>query len=142
MALSLIAGCSVSNQSAREEPAMPDSMQVHYLEIVTPDVDAVCDTLATANGVTFGAPVPELGNARTARLSGGGMVGVRAPMNPTERPVTRPYWLVDDIEAAVAEAERAGATIALPPMHVPGQGTFAIYFRGDTEHGLWQLDAE
>lgn len=35
-------------------------MKVEYLEIVTPDVDAFCDTYATAYGVTFGDPVAEL----------------------------------------------------------------------------------
>jgi predicted enzyme related to lactoylglutathione lyase len=50
----------------------------------------------------------------------------------------RPYWLVEDIEAAVAAAEEAGAQIALPPMELPGHGRCAIYFAGGVEHGLWQ----
>lgn len=114
-------------------------MQVHYLEIVTKEVDAVCAAYAAATGAQFGEPDAGLGNARTATLPGGGLVGVRAPMRQTEAPVVRPYWLVDDIEAAIAAAVRAGGEVAHPPMEIPGHGTFAIYIHGGVDHGLWQL---
>ena len=114
-------------------------MQIHYLEIVTKEVDAVCAAYTAANGVQFGEPVAGLGNARTAALLGGGMVGVRAPMHESEEPVVRPYWLVDDIKAAVAAAVEVGGEIAHPPMEIPGHGTFAIYIQGGIHHGLWQL---
>ncbi len=114
-------------------------MKIHYLEIVTKDVDAVCAAYSSAHEVRFGEPQAELGNARTAALAGGGLVGVRAPMHETEAPVVRPYWLVDDIEAAVAAAVHAGGTVAHPPMEIPGHGTFAIYLQGGNDHGLWQL---
>jgi uncharacterized protein len=116
-----------------------DGSQVYYLEIVTPDVDAVVAGYEAANGLEFGEPDAELGGARTAPLPGGGLVGVRGPLRPDEEPVVRPYWLVDDIEAAVAAAEAAGAQIAHPPLLIPGHGTFAIYFLGGVQHGLWQL---
>jgi len=51
----------------------------------------------------------------------------------------RPYWLVDDIVAAVAAAVQAGAELAVPPMEIPGHGTFAIYRQGGNDHGLWQV---
>ena len=114
-------------------------MQIHYLEIVTREVDAVCAGYAVANGLQFGKPDAGLGNARTAALPGGGLVGVRAPMSEAEEPVVRPYWLVDDIEAAVAAAVGAGGEVAHPPMEIPGHGTFAIYIQGGVHHGLWQL---
>ena len=113
-------------------------MQIHYLEIVTKQVDEVCATYSTANGVQFGKPDPSFGHARTAALPGGGLVGVRAPLRETEAPVVRPYWLVDDIEAAVAAVEQAGGQIAHPPLEIPGHGTFAIYVQGGIEHGFWQ----
>jgi predicted enzyme related to lactoylglutathione lyase len=114
-------------------------MQIHYLEIVTREVDAVCAAYAVANSVQFGEPDAVLGNARTAAPPGGGLVGVRAPMHESEEPVVRPYWLVDDIEAAVAAAVEAGGEVAHPPMEIPGHGTFAIYIQGGIHHGLWQL---
>jgi predicted enzyme related to lactoylglutathione lyase len=114
-------------------------MNVHYLEIVTPEADAVCATYAAVHGVEFGSEDPSLGNARTAPMPGGGMIGVRAPMHESELPVVRPYWLVDDIEAAWGTAIESGAQEAHPPMEIPGHGSFAIYVLGGIHHGLWQL---
>jgi uncharacterized protein len=76
---------------------------------------------------------------RSAPLPVGGLVGVRAPMSEVEQPVVWPYWLVDDIEAAVAAAVAAGGVVAHSPMEIPGHGTFAIYIHGGVHHGLWQL---
>ena len=114
-------------------------MQVHYLEIVTPDVDAVCATYAQLHGVTFGSGDAALGGARTVPLPGGGMLGVRAPMHETEEPLVRPYLLVDDIDAAAAAAVASGGEIALPPMEIRGHGKFAIFIQGGSQHGLWQV---
>lgn len=123
-----------ANQHANQE----NTMQVRYLEIVTPDMDETCDMLEAVHGVTFGDPIAALGNARTADLNSGGKISVRAPMRADEAPVVRPYMLVDDIEAAVEAAEAAGAQIAIPPMELPGQGTFAIYLLGGIDHGVWE----
>jgi len=112
---------------------------IQYLEIVTPDVDATSDALEATRDVSFGEPIPELGNARTAPLENGGRIGVRAPMRETESPVVRPYLLVEDIEAAVDAVHASGAEIAMMPTEIPGQGTFAIYILGGIQHGLWQL---
>ena len=114
-------------------------MQIQYLEIVTPDVEALCKTYEAAYGVEFGEPVLQLGGARVANLADGGRVGVRAPMHETEEPTIRPYGLVDDIQAAWNAAIEAGAEPAHPPMQLPEQGTFAIFILGGTQHGLWQL---
>ena len=112
-------------------------MRIHYLEIVTDDVDGVCYSLAASRGADFGEPDARLGGARIAHLSDGGMVGVRAPMSASEQPVVRPYWLVDDIEAAVAAAADAGAEVAHPPLELSGLGTFAITLAGGTQQGFW-----
>ncbi len=114
-------------------------MQVHYLEIVTPDVDTTCATYEKLHRMSFGAADPGLGNARTAQLSNGGMIGVRAPMHETEVPVVRPYFLVDDIDAATANLLDDGIEIAHPPLEIPGHGKFAIYIQGGNQYGLWQL---
>jgi predicted enzyme related to lactoylglutathione lyase len=114
-------------------------MKAQYLEIVTQEVDAVCAAYASALSVHFGEPVALLGGARTASLAGGGVVGVRAPLRATESPVVRPYWLVPDIDAAVAAAVGSGGQLAHAPMEIPGHGTFALYVQGGNDHGLWQL---
>lgn len=114
-------------------------MQIHYLEIVTPDVDVICATYGQLYDVTFGDPEAGLGGARTASLAGGGFIGVRAPMHETETPIVRPYLLVNDIEAATRAAAEAGAEIAHPPLELPGHGTFSIVIQGGIQHGLWQI---
>jgi predicted enzyme related to lactoylglutathione lyase len=114
-------------------------MKVHYLEIVAADVDAVCAAHEAVHGITFGAADPLLGGARTAPLPDGGSIGVRGPLRDTEGPIVRPYWLVDDIEVALAAATRQGAFVAHPPLEIPGRGTFAIYIHGGVEQGFWQL---
>ncbi len=124
-----------------EEPMTEEEkeVQVQYLEIVTPKMTETCAALATLHGVEFGEPVAALGNAWTAALEGGGRIAVRAPMRKDEAPVVRPYLLVDDIEAAAKAAKAAGAEIAIPPMEIPGEGTFAIYILGGVEYGLWKI---
>ncbi len=114
-------------------------MLIHYLEIVTPDVDAVCKAYAQIHGIEFGENDPNLGGARTAQLTDGGLIGVRAPMHDTEEPVIRPYTLVEDIDNSVTTAADAGADIALPPTELPGHGKCAILIQGSVQIGLWQV---
>ena len=141
--LLLVGATTVANaasQTQDEKQAGSTAVTVQYLEIVTPSVNETCNALAQAHGLVFGEPIAQFGNARTASLANGGLIGVRAPLRETEEPIVRPYILVDDIDAAVKAAEAAGATVALPPTEIPGGwGTFSIYILGGIEHGLWQL---
>ncbi len=115
------------------------SAKVHYLEIVSPEVNAICKTYEQMHGLQFGEPDANLGFARTAQLPGGGFLGARGPLRVTEEPVVRPYFLVDDIDASVSKAAELGAKIALPPMELAGHGKCAIFIQGGIEHALWQL---
>jgi len=145
----LFAGCQRSQEAPLREDSMVTGrtlnepleplMQIQYLEIVTPDVDKICTQYSAVHGVTFTDPDPNLGGARTAKLMGGGLLGVRGPLRDTETPVVRPYVLVDDIQAAVAAAADAGAEVALPPMKLQEHGICAIVIQGGIECGLWQL---
>ena len=134
----VIGWTSVKTELDQQADLEEHILQIYYLEIVTNEVDSMCGVYAAANGLQFSDPDAGLGNARTAALPGGGMVGVRAPLRESEEPLVRPYWLVEDIESAVATAVDAGALLAIPPMEIPGHGTFALYLAGGVEHGLWQ----
>jgi predicted enzyme related to lactoylglutathione lyase len=116
-----------------------NTMRIHYLEIVTPDVDASVALYSKIHGVFFSVADENLGGARTAKLANGGTLGIRAPMRHTETPVVRPYFLVHDIVKAVAAAAQSGAEIAMPPTEIPGRGKFAILIQGGIESGLWQV---
>ncbi|MBN1274584.1 MAG: hydroxylase [Candidatus Aminicenantes bacterium] len=114
-------------------------MQIHYLEIVTTDVETVCNLYSRMHGVTFGDADQNLGGARMAHLANGATLGIRAPMHDGEKPVIRPYILVEDIQETVMAAADFGAKIAVPPMEIPGRGKCAIVIQGEIETGLWQL---
>ena len=114
-------------------------MQIQYLEIVTSKVDELCKQYSAIHKVKFSDPIAEFGNARTAKISGGGMIGIRGPLRPSETPVIRPYVLVENLEKAVAAAKDAGAEIAIQKMELPGgRGTIAVVIQGGIECGLWQ----
>ncbi len=112
---------------------------IYYFEIVTPDVETVCRLYGEAYGWTFEAKGPEWGNSYVASLPDGSLCGVRAPMHETEQPIVRTYLRVADIDAAVEEAGKLGAEIALEPMEMPGHGRIAIYLLGGIQQGLWQV---
>lgn len=111
---------------------------VHYLEIVTNELDSTCGLYERLWGVHFGSPVAELGNARTAEGPDGTLVGVRAPMAEHESPIIRSYVAVEDIGAATQAAEAQGAMVAYPPTRQGEYGTFAIVILDGVQHGLWQ----
>ena len=114
-------------------------MKIQYLEIVTPDVDAVCEKYSLIHNVKFGESEPMLGGARTAEFVNGGKIGVRAPLRSDEEPIVRQYILVDDIQASVELAQKSGAIVAVPPMELPGHGICAIVIHDGIESGFWQL---
>jgi predicted enzyme related to lactoylglutathione lyase len=140
LALTLLACLAVAPWAlaGQQDKKKTEGLQVYYLEIVTKEVDQVCAAYGAAGGVKFGKPDAGLGGARTAPMAGGGMVGVRAPLRDTEAPIVRPYWLVKDIKAAVAAAQKAGGQVAVEPTEIPGHGKFAIYVQGGVDHGLWE----
>ena len=90
-------------------------MAVHYLEIVSNDVDTLTGLYQRMHGLSFGPPDPDLGQARVATRADGTLVGIRKPMAAHEQPIMRTYLAVEDIQQAVKKAEDSGATIAYPP---------------------------
>ncbi|MEM1145378.1 MAG: hypothetical protein AAGI88_22595 [Pseudomonadota bacterium] len=113
-------------------------MRVHYIEIVTKASDEQISLLEKVHGVEFGEPEADLGQARVAKLDSGTLLGVRSPLAEHEQPVTRTYYEVADIAAAVSAAEAAGGLVAYPPTQQGDSGTWAIYFLGEAQIGLWQ----
>ena len=113
---------------------------VHYLEIVTPDVEDMCALYTKSYGWKFQEMDPNLGNARVAKLPGGSLCGIRAPMRSDEKPIVRTYLRVTDIEASVQKVSQLGAKILIERMEIPGHGIIAIYENGGIQQGLWQVE--
>ena len=114
-------------------------MTIHYLEIVTNDVDGTIAMYEAAQGLEFGAPTAALGNARTAAFPTGETIGIRSPMHDAESPVVRPYYLTEALLETIDKVEQLGAEIALPPMAIDSHGIIAIYIIDGLHYGLWQL---
>ena len=130
----LLTGCETFGSTKQ----VGSNMGIHYLEIVCSDVDAQIASLERVRGLSFGPPVPDLGNAKVAEAPDGLRIAVRAPLAEHESPIVRTYLEVEDIAAAVKEAEAAGAIIAYPPTQQGDTGTWAIYILADVQMGLWQ----
>ncbi|HZI10919.1 MAG TPA: hypothetical protein VE153_11065 [Myxococcus sp.] len=111
---------------------------IHYLEIVSNDVDALCGLYERLHGLSFGPPDPDLGQARVATKPDGTLVGIRKPLAAHEAPIMRTYVAVEDLQEAVKKAESQGALVAYPPTRQGRRGSFAIVIQGDVQHGLWQ----
>lgn len=125
-------------ESLSKAPPAGSNMSMHYLEIVTNNVEELCAAYERVHGLSFGAENADLGQARVAFRSDGSAVGIRMPLAEHEQPITRTYLVVPDILKAVEEAEKAGAVLAYPPTQHGDLGTFAIFIHGDVQHGLWQ----
>jgi len=117
----------------------PIATPIHYLEIVTPEVEATRQLYASAFGWQFQPPATDLGNAFVATLPGGSLCGIRSPMHVEEVPVVRIYLRVADLDAATQAAKRSGATFLLEAMDLAGWGRISIYELGGIQHGLWQV---
>ena len=135
VAMALLTGCQATGKSEHEGQSC---MLVHYVEIVCRDVAAQCAALERVHGLSFGPEEADFGTARVAEAPDGTLIGVRAPLAEHEQPVVRTYLRVEDIARAVEHAEAAGAMTAYGPVQQGDTGTWAIYFLGDAQIGLWQ----
>ncbi len=139
MSMSISLGCRSAHRSEPDTKTEGSpNVAVHYLEIVSNDADTLITLYQRIHGLSFGAPDPDLGQARVATRADGTLVGIRKPLAAHEHPIMRAYLEVEDIQQAVKTAEEHGATIAYPPTRQGRRGTFAIVIQGDVEHGLWQ----
>lgn len=116
-----------------------DVGDVHYVEHVTGDVAATRRLLEETHGWRFEAMGEELGGSLVATLPNGTRCGVRASMHEMEKPITRAYVRVRDIDAHVERAQALGAVVGLEPTQLGPHGKISIYFVGGVEHGAWQL---
>jgi hypothetical protein len=84
-----------SEADAERERERSSKMAVHYLEIVSNDVDTLTGLYQRMHGLSFGPPDPDLGQARTATQRDGALVGIRKPLAAHEQPIMRTYLAVD-----------------------------------------------
>jgi predicted enzyme related to lactoylglutathione lyase len=97
-------------------------MAVHYLEIVTDDVDTLVGLYQHVHGLSFGPPDPDLGQARVATQSDGTVVGIRKPLAAHEQPIMRTYLEVKDIHRQRRKPRSPARQL---PILQPGRATTA-----------------
>jgi len=136
VSLVVLSACHSQTQTIKGKGG--PEMQVHYIEIVSKNVDKQCNALEQVHGLSFGPEVQDLGRAKVAKNANGVLIGVRAPLAEHEQTIVRVYVAVDDITKAVKAVESAGAVIAYPPTKQGETGTWAIYILDGVQHGLWQ----
>ncbi len=97
-------------------------MAVHYLEIVSDDVDMLVGLYQHAHDLSFGPPDPDLGQARVATQSDGTLVGIRKRLAAHEQPIMRAYLEVKDIQQATKKPRSPARRLPIPQ---PGRATTA-----------------
>ncbi len=132
--------CNSGTDTDRKDMVEPiPENSVYYLEIVTNEVEQMCAMYSSINGWQFDDPDPNLGNARVAKLPGGTLCGIRAPMHSEEKPIVRTYMRVGDLDSSVQKAKQSGFEILIERMEIPGHGFIAIFEKDGIQQGLWQL---
>ena len=131
-------GDDMKGKDSKEKVEKESNVRIHYLEIVSNDVDALCAAYERVHGLEFKSEDPEIGQARVAVQPDGSFLGIRKPLAEHEQPIMRTYLQVDNIHKAVKKAEEGGAIIAYPPTKHGEWGTWAIFIQGGVQHGLVQ----
>lgn len=117
---------------------------VVHTEFVSADVEGTRDFLSTVFGLQFQNMPSEMGdywNFGDEKLGIGGAVRGLMPEEPG--PYAAPYFSVDDIDATIATAQEAGATLMVPKQPVPNMGYFAWFQApGGVIVAAWQNDPD
>lgn len=110
-----------------------------WYELIAPDADAAEAFYAEVVGWRF--EQSQGGPDMDYRIAHVGEAGVAGVMQRPEGMATPNSWLVyfgvDDVDAAVAVAETAGAAVHMQPFDMPGVGRLA--FLGDPQGALFYL---
>ncbi|MCI4318315.1 MAG: hypothetical protein L3J96_07230 [Thermoplasmata archaeon] len=106
-----------------EEPGEGIATSFAFTEMASDDPAATQRFLQRAFRWKFRSVAMPQGEYRSFEIPGGGRGGIR-PTQPTESPSSLSYIRVEDLARALASVERAGGTVVLPRVEVPGMGSF------------------
>jgi uncharacterized protein len=105
-----------------DKPDGPDAKPGEFFwnELHTTDPRAAVAFYAKLIGYTH----ETMGDYYVLSSAGAGRGGVTGEL--TGAPHWLPYVMTDDVDATMARVPRAGGSIAVPPMDIPGIGRFAV----------------
>ena len=118
----------------------------YWNELMTRDVEGAKKFYAEAMGWTYDAmPMPGGGTywiAKAGDESAGGIFDISGPDYAGVPESWMPYIAVDDVDARVSKATKAGAKIMKAPFEVPGVGRIAILLEPGGAPIGWMTPAE
>ncbi|MFJ8628461.1 VOC family protein [Kitasatospora sp. NPDC093550] len=108
-----------------------------WIDLGSPDIPATAEFYDKVFGWTF-QEVPETGGYGFLQLNGK-TVGALGHLDPGARSAWTTYFRCADADATVNAAEKAGATVRVPPMDVMQEGRFAALTDPQgAEFAIWQ----
>ena len=120
--------------------------QFHWNELMTRDVARAKNFYADAMGWTFESmPMPDGGTYWLANAGGTPVAGIFDISGAEYKDVPEswmPYIAVDDVDARVKKAAKAGATVMKPAFDVPGVGRIVILAEPGGAGVGWMTPAE
>jgi predicted enzyme related to lactoylglutathione lyase len=113
-----------------------------WVDLLSTDTDASKAFYGGLFGWTFDSSGPEFGGYITCSSDGHWVAGLMGRTPEMQSPdVWGTYIATEDIDATVAKATAAGATVMAPPMKVGDFGSMALLFDpAGAVVGLWQAD--
>ena len=115
---------------AKSQPRAWSHGAFHWNELCTRDVEGAKRFYAETIGWTFEAmPMPDGGTYWTAFQNGkpvGGIFDLKSPDYDGVPEGWMPYLAVDNVDARVAKAVKAGATLMKPAFDIPNVGRIAV----------------
>lgn len=96
---------------------------LEFVELSSEDPPATRRFLEKVFGWHFQSRTMPQGEYLAYEAPGGGRGGIR-PTRPTEAPASLSYVRVTDLSKALEQVSKSGGTIVLPPVHIPGMGSF------------------
>jgi uncharacterized protein len=110
-----------------------------WVDLIARDPAAARRFYAELFGWLVEAGGPEAGGYAMATVEGRNVAGFNGEMQLDHPPVWSTYLACNDLDAAIAAAEQAGATLAIPAMDVMDAGRMAfLQAPGGGVFGLWQ----
>ena len=96
---------------------------LEFVELSSETPEATRQFLERVFGWKFQTRAMLQGEYLAYEAPGGGRGGIR-PTRPAEAPSSLSYVRVDDIASALDQVSKSGGKIVLPPVHIPGMGSF------------------
>jgi uncharacterized protein len=119
-------------------PEAPGTGSLAFTEFASAEPAATRRFLEKVFGWTFRSVKMPMGEYLAYETPGAGRGGIR-PLRADENAHSIAYVRVEDLDAALVRVQRAGGTIVLPRVDVPGMGSF-FWFRvpGGPLLACWQ----